>query len=41
VIAELKRLGAEELHPIHCSGEYAKTLARSSVAAGSVLVYGE
>ena len=37
VISNLKRLGAKELHPIHCSGSYAKLLARSHVEAGSVL----
>ncbi len=39
-IRRLYELGAEEVHPIHCSGNYAKSLARSHVMAGTVLVYG-
>ena len=37
VISSLKNMGAKELHPIHCSGEYAKRLAGSNAAAGFVL----
>ncbi|UXD22825.1 hypothetical protein IPA_08595 [Ignicoccus pacificus DSM 13166] len=36
-IARLRNLGAEKLHPIHCSGEYAKLLARSDVETGTVI----
>ena len=37
VIANLRNMGAKVLHPIHCSGDYAKLLARSSIETGSVL----
>ncbi len=39
-IGNLKYMGAKELHPIHCSGEYAKRLAGSNAAAGFVLSIG-
>ncbi len=37
VISKLKLMGAEELHPIHCSGEYAKRLVQSRAAAGYII----
>jgi len=37
VLSNLRRLGAETLHPIHCSGNYAKLLARSHLETGSVI----
>ncbi|ABU82156.1 MBL fold metallo-hydrolase [Ignicoccus hospitalis] len=40
VLHALYALGAEEVHPIHCSGNYAKALAKSDLMTGSVLVYG-
>ncbi|ALU11939.1 beta-lactamase [Ignicoccus islandicus DSM 13165] len=36
-LAKLKELGAKEIHPIHCSGNYAKQLAKVRTKAGSVL----
>jgi len=41
VISRLYELGAEELHPIHCSGNYARALARSNVKAGTVMLFGK
>jgi len=41
VISRLYELGAEELHPIHCSGNYAKALAKSKTKAGTVMFFGK
>ena len=41
VLSRLYSMGAEEVHPLHCSGNYAKWLTNSEVAAGGVLTYGK
>ncbi|NPA85207.1 MAG: MBL fold metallo-hydrolase [Crenarchaeota archaeon] len=40
-LAGLYELGAEEVHPIHCSGHYAKALAKSNAMTGTVLSFGK
>ncbi len=38
-LRNLRMMGAKELHPIHCSGNYAKLLAKSPVETGYVITF--